>query len=67
MDGALDGWKGQHVSGKTQAVLRPAAGTGKFPVVGAVPVIARSFLVGLALLKLGIVKRELLIEQNAET
>ena len=62
VDGALDGRKGQHVSGKAQAVLRSAAGTGEFSVVGAVPVIARNFLVGLALLKLRIVKRGFLVE-----
>ena len=64
VDGALDGWKGQHISGIAQAVLRAAAGTGKFPVVGAVPTVARNFLVGLALLKLRIVKRKFLIEHQ---
>ena len=64
VDGALDGWKSQHVSGKAQAVLRSAAGTGEFPVVGAVPTVARNFLVGLALLKLRIVKRKFLIEHQ---
>ena len=46
VDGALDGWKGQHVSGKAQAVLRSAAGAEEFSVVGAVPTVARDFLVG---------------------
>ena len=45
MDGALDGGKGQHISGKAQAVLRSAAGADELSVVGAVPTVARDFLV----------------------
>ena len=62
VDCALDGWKGQHVSGKAQAVLRAARGADEFSIVGAVPVVCQAPLIGLALFKLRVVERELLIE-----
>ena len=64
MDGALDGGKGQHISGKAQAVLRAAAGADELSVVGAVPTVARDFLVGLTLFKLRVIKRKFLIEHQ---
>lgn len=62
MDGALYRGKGKQVSGKAQAVLRPAAGTQEFSIVGAVAPFPGDFLIGLALFKLRIVIGEFLIK-----
>src|SRR5699024_6790429 len=62
VDGALDGGEREHIPRKAQAVLRAARGTDEFSIVWAVPVVRQAPLVGLALFKLRVIKRELLIE-----